>query len=157
ADRFQYGCTDAALFLTHVPNKLHRAEREQIAAAGYTSFQRIIDTPSLEIVKKAKVSKARLESLQKAIIAALGETLELERRQLARLTPLGVPVAQAEALYPARDKSLEQALEDTLHPPFCRLVVTRIHTQREGEADLRIVLSTGANAIAQVHAKDQPT
>ena len=45
----------------------------------------------------------------------------------------------------------------SLQPPFCPLVVARIHEQREGEADLRIVLSSGACGIAQVNAKDQPT
>lgn len=157
SERLLHGCTESALFLAHVPHKLHRAERELLVRAGFTVFQKIIDTSAVEIAKTAKVSKARVEALQKAILAAIGASLELERQQLSRLIALGVDIRLVEALYTAQGKALEQTVEDVLQPPFCPLTVARIALQRENEADLKIVLSTGHNGIAQVHAKERPT
>lgn len=156
-DRYRYGCTKEALLLAQVPHTLHRAEREQVLNAGFTTLQQIIDAPATEIARKAKVSRPRIETLQQSIVAVLGEALELERQQLGRLNAIGQSVAPLEAIYTLKGVALEQAVEDILRPPFCPLPVTRIASQREGEADLRIVLSSGQNGIAQVHAKDRPT
>ncbi len=157
SERFHHGCSETALFLTHVPHRLHRAEREAVVLAGFSSLQKIIDTPAVEIAKTAKVSKARVESLQKGILDTLGASLKLERQQLSRLMALGLSVGPVELLYTAQGKALEQAIEDILTPPFCSLCVARIARQREGEADLKIVLMSGQNGIAQVHAKERPT
>jgi hypothetical protein len=155
-DRFSAGCTDAALFLTRVQNRLFRAEREKLVEAGYTSFQRIIDADATEIARTAGVNRARIQGLQEGIIETLGATLELERQQLARLNARGVSGEPIERLYTASGVALEQALEDILVLPFCPLVVSRITKQRRGEADLKIVLSTGHTGIAQVNARENP-
>ena len=81
AERFAEGCSEQALFLCRVRHSLHRAERERLVEAGFTSFQRIIDTDATEIAKLAHVSRARVQTLQRAILELLGESLELERQQ----------------------------------------------------------------------------
>lgn len=156
-DRFLYGCSDSALFLSQVRHNLHRQEREALVGAGFTSFQKIVDTSAEAISKTANVSRGRVTNLQKAIVAALGDSLALERQQISRLDACGVAIGPIEALYTAKGKMLEQAIEDILVPQFCSLNVSRISSQREGEADLKLILSTGRNGIAQVTAKDRPT
>ncbi len=157
SSRFYHGCSEDALFLTHAPHRLHRAERESMVRAGFDTFQKIIDTSAVEIAKVAKISRARVEGLQRDILDLLGPALQLERQQLSRLTALGVSLGPVELLYTAQGRALEQAIEDLLKAPFCPLFVSRIGIQREGEADLKLVLSTGQNGIAQVHAKDRAT
>ncbi len=156
ADRSEFGCSEAALLLAHVPHRLHRAERERLVASGYTSLQSIVDSTALDIAKKAKVDPHRIGDLQKGIIAVIGDSLEIERLQLARLNVRSVPVKLIEEVYTMKGLLLEQALENLLRPPFCTLAVSRITSQKEGEADLKIMLSNGQTAIAQVNAKDSP-
>jgi ATP-dependent DNA helicase len=156
SDRFLHGCSEDALLLSSVPHGLHRAEREALVGAGFKSFQSILDATPIEIARTAKVNRARVEDLQRSIISVLGESLALERMQLARLRTLGVDTAPIEGLFVLKGAALEQAIEDLLVQPFCPLKVTRITAQREGEADLRIILGTGHTGIAQVTAKDSP-
>jgi replicative superfamily II helicase len=157
SERFLHGCSEEALFLTQVPNRLHRAEREAIAGAGYTSFQLILDTHSEEIASFARVSRVRVRELQEGILKVLGDEIDLHRRQLHRLEALGLAKGAVEALYIASGTALEQAIEDLLRPPFCALAVRRIARQRQGQADLHIILSGGGNGIAQITAKERPT
>lgn len=157
ADRFQYGCTEPALLLAQVPQRLHRAERERIIEAGYTSLQTIVDTDATEIARSAKVERRRVVELQNGIMDVIGKSLELERQQLNRLKKIGLPVKPLEELYASRDTMLEQAVENVLAEPVCPLEVRRITSQRDGEADLRIALRSSRNGIAQVTAKDKAT
>lgn len=152
--RFQIGCTEKALFLADVGRGLHRADREALVSAGFDSLQKIIDTNSVEIARIARVAKGRIDTLQAAIIERLGDSLELERSQAARLGTIGRDVRLLEALYMAKGTALDQAIESVLVPPFCPLVVSRISLQREGEADLKIQLSDGMHGIAHVTARE---
>lgn len=152
--RFQMGCTEKALFLANVGRGLHRADREVLVSAGFDSLQKIIDTSSVDIARSARVAKGRIDTLQAAIIEMLGDSLELERAQVARLLTTGRDIKPLEALYTAKGTALEQAIESILVMPFCPLVVSRITSQREGEADLKILLSNGMNGIAQVTARE---
>ncbi len=157
AARFQHGCTEKALLVAQVPYRMHRHEREAIVGAGYDTLQRIVEARPVDVAKTARVSVARVEGLQKAIVDLLGDALDLERQQVTRLATCGVDTALIEELYAAKGTQLEQAVEAVLRPPFCRLTVSRIARQSEGEADLRIILSDGKNGIASVTAKDRPT
>jgi replicative superfamily II helicase len=157
ADRFEFGCSEDALLLAHVPHRLHRAERERLVSNGFTSLQSIVNAAPLDIAKSAKVDPRRIAELQKGIISVIGESLEIERQQLARLNAISVPVKLVEEVYAMKGTLLEQALENLMQPPCFKLKVSRITSQREGEADLQIVLSSGRNAIAQVNAKDSPS
>lgn len=154
--RFSEGCTEEALFLTRVPNRLFRAEREALVEAGYTSFQKLIDTDATVIATAAGVNRARIQGLQRAIIELLGDSLELERQQITRLKVLGIHGDPIERIYTANGVALEQAIEDILVPPFCPLVVSRITKQRHGEADLKFMLSNGRYGVAQVNAREKP-
>ena len=157
ADRFLHGCSEPALLLAQVPHSLHRAEREQLVTNGFTSLQKIVDTAPDEIARAARVNRQRVILLQAGIVQVLGESLELERQQLSRLRSLGVSVAPVEALYTMKGTLLEQAVENLLAPPFCPLTVSRIASQREGEADLKLLMSNGRFGIAQVTARERPT
>jgi len=136
---------------------MHRGEREAIVTAGYGSLQLIVDTPSEEIARTAKVSRGRVQGLQRKIVEILGPTLDLQRAQAVRLRACGQNTGLIETLYATKGKLLEQAIADVLSPPFCTLTVTRIGSQNEGEADLRFMLGDGGNGIAQVTAKDNPS
>ncbi len=157
SERFVYGCTDRVLLVASVSDALHRAEREQLVAAGFDSLITIAHTQATDIAKTAKVDRRRIEKLQRDIVDLLGESLGIEQRQIARLTALGKPTKKIEEMYALKGTALEQIIEGMLTPPFCLLDVSRITPQREGEADLRIALSNGQNGIAQITAKDSPT
>jgi predicted GNAT family acetyltransferase len=126
-------------------------------AAGYNSLQSIVDASATEIASAAHINKQRVDRLQKGIVELIGDSLTLERQQLARLRTAGEPTIVIESLYALKGTPLEQAIENLLVAPFCPLKVARIANQREGEADLRIILSDGSAGIAQVTAKDNPT
>ncbi len=157
SDRFSHGCSEAALLLARIPNRLHRSDREQLIRAGFDTLQKIVDADPIEIAKQAKVDKRRIDAFQRSIIEVLGESLALERQQLARLKNKGVSTAPIERLYASSGVPLEHAIVDLLGPPFCSLTVTRIPKQRHGEADVKIILSSGHNGIGQVHAKEKHT
>jgi len=152
--RFQMGCTEKALFLTDVGRGLHRADREALVSAGFDSLQKIIDARSEDVAHVARVAKGRIDTLQVAIIERLGDSLELERAQVGRLLTTGRGVKPLEALYTAKGTALEQAIESILVLPFCPLIVSRISSSREGEADLKILLSNGMHGIAHVTARE---
>lgn len=157
ADRFLHGCTEVALLLAQVPHNLHRAEREQLVKSGFTSLQKIVDSSPDEIARTARVNRQRITLLQSRIVHVLGESLELERQQLSRLRNVGRSVGPVESLYTMKGTLLEQAVENLLTTPFCTLTVTRVASQREGEADLKLMMSNGRFGIAQVTARDRPT
>jgi replicative superfamily II helicase len=157
SERFIHGCTDGALLVASASHALHRAEREQLIQAGFDSLVKIVQTPAIEIAKSARIERRHVEEFQKDIIEVLGESLGVEQRQIARLTGLGKPTKLVEELYAIKGTALEQVVEQMLTPPFCSLSVSRIASQREGEADLKLILSNGQHGIAQITAKDLPT
>lgn len=154
AERFLHGCSAAAVALAQLPVRIHRGDREKLVLSGYHSLQKIAETSPESIAKNAKVQRASVVSLQECILKFLGESLSVERQQIARLKSLGVAVEPLEWLYTTTGTMLEQAIEGILVAPFCPLTVSRVTKQREGEADLRILLTNGANGIAQVTAKE---
>jgi helicase len=156
AERFYFGCSDSALALAQVPYRMHRSEREDLAKSGYSSLQSIVDTAGEEIAKTAQVSRSRVQGLQRKIVEVLGPSLDLQRAQTVRLKACGIEVGLLEALYTVKGKLLEQAIVDLLVEPFCTLAASRIGTQNDGEADIRLILSNGRNGVAQVTAKDNP-
>ena len=154
ADRFASGCSAEALFLTRIPNNLYRAEREALVSAGYTSYQSIVNADATEVARTAKVTRGHVQSLQEAIVAALGNELDIQRQQLARLSSNGVSGDGVEAVCVASGTPLERELENLCAAPFCLPAVQRITEQRSGEADLRITFTDGTVGIAQVNARD---
>lgn len=155
--RYVYGCSDAALLLASASQALHRAERERLIAAGFDSLVKIVQTSSIEIAKAAKVDRKRVEELQADVTALLGESLGIEQRQIAALVGLGKPTRILEELYTLKGVSLEQVIEELLQEVATGLTVSRITSQREGEADLRINFPDGRVGVAGVTAKDSPT
>lgn len=153
--RCSQGCTEGAIFFSQVLHNLHRAERENLIKAGYNNFQKIIDEQSEIIAKISNVANGRIHRLQQNITKTLGDMLDLERQQAARLNTLGLAQTLLMELYTAKGVDLESTLENILIEPFCPLKTTRITAQNYGEADLRFLLSSGKNGIIQVTAKDR--
>ncbi len=156
SSRYAHGCSEKALLLTQVPYRMHRADREAIVNARFDTLQKIIDVKAVEIARKAQVSLGYVQGLQRAIGELLGPCLELEKQQVARMAATGQSPRPIEELYTATGTVLEQVIDEILKPPFCPLTVSRITPQREGEADLKIVLSNGRHGIVGVSAKENP-
>ncbi len=154
AERFLNGCTKESLFLSYVNHSLFRQERELLVAAGYTSFQSIIAADPTDIARSAKVRRMHVQGLQRAILDAYGNELDLQRQQVARLNNLGIKATGVEELYVATGTALERELEDFFGGPFCVARVRRITEQNTGEADLRIDFADGSVGIAQVNARE---
>ncbi|MDB6122164.1 MAG: hypothetical protein JWQ71_1157 [Pedosphaera sp.] len=154
SERFHYGCSDEALIFAQIPFRMHRGEREALVCNGFTSLEAVLNNTSEDIARRAKVSRGRVQGLQKKIVEILGPAIDLQRSQALRLKACGVESGLLDALYTTKGKILEQALVDVLAKPFCTLNVSRITSQNEGEADIKIILTNGRNGIAQVTAKD---
>lgn len=154
SERFTFGCSEASLFLSFVPHRLYRVERENLVQAGYTSFQTLLNEDATKIAKKARVNRSHIQDLQASIVAHLGSDLDLQLQQLARLSAKGVTSTDVEAVFLANGVTLERELENLCAAPFCSPTVTRITQQNSGEADLKILFSDGSIGIAQVNARE---
>ncbi|HEX8174359.1 MAG TPA: hypothetical protein VF543_04480 [Pyrinomonadaceae bacterium] len=115
---------------------------KRLVDAGYSSLDRILDTPADDF--RGIINPRTAQRIHEAIIRRLGESQErAKHNQAACLEKHGRDPRIIHAIYELEGTALEHAIVELLNSPPLELAATRIAKQREGEPDILLPVSNG--------------
>jgi hypothetical protein len=121
---------------------LTRGTIKRLVDAGYSSLDRIMDTPAEDF--RGIVSPSIIQRIHDGIVKFIEESQEHAKRlQMSSLEKHGRDPRVIQAIYEAEGIALENAIIDLLNAPPLELGAEHIPRQREGEPDIRLALQSG--------------